>query len=744
MVTALAILGGSSAWAEATPDTGPPICEAPEPGEPIYITEECIDPKFNDGYAFIDIDEVRQVPIPHRFVYGGFRGTDLRFAFYFPAADQYEGRFVHGAVHQLRLTGEVAFPQEIQFAFDSGAYLVETNNGGTDGCLTARDGARRECDPTIIGYRAAAAAAKFSKVVAQEIYGYEHRPYGYIFGGSGGAYQTIASAENTHGVWDGFAPLIMGDPQALVAHFAIRTHAIRVLGDKLDDVVDAMDPGGSGDPYATLNADQAAALREITRFGFPLRGWFNWRDIAAGGYMVTADYVRLLDPTYVEDFWTKPGYLGTEQSTMGDAIRAERIRHNATVLATAPANPPSPAPALPWPSRFDLGPAYPYASVAQYTAGLPPKAFVLDSLPDGDLAAADLVATSGPVAGQSCPLSVLDDERNLVQCGGNSDPDVITGINAGDTVRIDNSFALAFQTQPRHELPPADWGVYSYDQYRKKNGKPIYPQRHVSPGVLGTMGGSGNIADGEFTGKMMVINTLLDQDAYPFPADWYRREVAERVGARKVDDVLRVYFIDHATHVGVPDPTRTVDPSGVYLQAVRDLAAWVEDGTAPPASTRYTIDDQTQVQVPATGVERKGLQPVVNLTVAGGDRVEIGVNDSVELVATVEAPPGTGQVVCVEWDPEGSGQFAGSTPLSGLSPVLYADPTGIANQSVGGSRQCAEGVEPAEKVTVSTTHTYTEPGTYFAVVRGTTQRDANPDDPHTQMGNIARVRIVVS
>lgn len=112
-------------------------------------------------------------------------------------------------------------------------------------------------------------------------------------------------------------------------------------------------------------------------------------------------------------------------------------------------------------------------------------------------------------------------------------------------------------------------------------------------------------------------------------------------------------------------------------------------------------------------------------------------------MATVEAPPGTGTVVCVEWDPEGAGQFASSSPLRGLSPVLYADPTGIANQSIGGAAQCADGVERAEKVTAAITHTYTEPGTYFAVVRGTTQRDGDPSDTLTHMINIDRVRIVV-
>ena len=34
----------------------------------------------------------------------------------------------------------------------------------------------------------------------------EHRPYGYVFGGSGGAYRTVACIENGHDVWDGAVP----------------------------------------------------------------------------------------------------------------------------------------------------------------------------------------------------------------------------------------------------------------------------------------------------------------------------------------------------------------------------------------------------------------------------------------------------------------------------------------------------------------------------------------------------------
>ena len=126
-------------------------------------------------------------------------------------------------------------------------------------------------DTTIRGYRVNAEAAKFSRVVAAEIYG-PHRTYGYLYGGSGGAYQTVTSAEMTTGVWDGFVPYVMGSPQSIPNCFTVRVNALRVLKDKWPSIIDAIEPGGSGDPYAGLNDEERTALEEATRTGFPPAG----------------------------------------------------------------------------------------------------------------------------------------------------------------------------------------------------------------------------------------------------------------------------------------------------------------------------------------------------------------------------------------------------------------------------------------------------------------------------------------
>ena len=93
-------------------------------------------------------------------------------------------------------------------------------------------------DRTIAAYRVNAAAARYSRVVAAEMYG-PHRTYGYAWGGSGGAYRTIGGFENTDGVWDGVVPYVMGSPMAIPNVYTPRLLALRVLKDKFPAIVDA-------------------------------------------------------------------------------------------------------------------------------------------------------------------------------------------------------------------------------------------------------------------------------------------------------------------------------------------------------------------------------------------------------------------------------------------------------------------------------------------------------------------------
>ncbi|UGQ11507.1 Tat pathway signal sequence domain protein [Yinghuangia sp. ASG 101] len=673
-------LGVAVPWAVGVPEAAaaPPtpgrpgasrVCTAPAPGAPMLITEDCDDPRYNR--PFIDVDTWRDTPTRHRFVSGGFTGTAARFAFYLPPPRQYRGRFFQ--ITYPLFTSEEADADDVGFALAHGAYHVRTNMGGAEEGIMSGG-----TDPSVWGYRINAAAAKFSRVVAAGMYG-RHRAYGYLHGASGGAYQTVSALENTVGVWDGGVPCVMGSPNAIPSMFTVRVHALRVLRrrGKLAGILDAVDPGGSGDPYAGLDAEERGALREATRLGFPLPGWWDHATMDTGALPLVAGNVRGLDPTYAADFWSKPGYLGTDPSS---SVAAARVRYEATVVDV-----------LPGASRR----------------------LVLTGVPTGDAAGADLVVTSGAASGSELPLGTV--EGTTVGFGIGADPEAVARIAPGDRVRIDNSWFLALQTYHRHQVPTPD--MYGWNQFRGPDGRPLYPQRDVLVGPTQAFNAGGGRQTGRFHGKMIVLESLVDIDAMPWQADWYRGKARQAFGHR-LDDGFRLWFTDNAQHnstVRAGGEARIVPYLRVLQQALLDLSAWVEKGKPPPAGTNYDVAD-AQVKVPRTAARRKGIQPVVTLTANGRERADVAVGEQVAFTAEVQTPPGAGEIVAAEWDFEGVGTYPTAAGIDRIRPTA----------------------------TVRATYAYSQPGTYFPVIRATAQREGDARTPYTRVQNLARVRVVVT
>ena len=643
------------------------------------VTADSIDPQFNEPY--IEVNEWRTQPVPHRYVHGGFKGTDARFSFYFPPAERYEGRFFHNT-YPMATTADIGpFPiafdvatGDLGFTIASGAYYVQTNLGGADRAPPA--------DPAIAAYRVNAAAAKYSRVVAAQIYG-EHRPYGYLFGGSGGSYQVIGAAESTSGVWDGFVPFVMATPNAIPSLFTVRMHALRVLRsrDKFRTVMDAINPGGSGDPFAGLDEEERAALTEATLMGYPLRGWFNHDTLTSGYFYNVAPLMPMLDPTYNEDFWTKPGYLGSESGSSGPgaSLAGERFHFDTTI-----------------------------AQVIER----PAKEFVLTSVPDRDFSDAHLVILSGASAGQSIPIASIHGNRIGFAFAANQA--AVNGVQSGDRVRIDNSWTLALQTYHRHQVPTPD--MVGWNQFRDRSGKPIYPQREVLIGPITAAGTAGCIPSGHLQGKMLVLQCLMDIDALAWQADWYRSQVQQALGSG-FEDSFALWFIDHAQHDNPATKqalAHTVSFQGALQQALRDVSAWAEKDVRP-TDTQYEVID-SQVTVPGTALQRRGIQAVVELQANGGARTNVKVNQPVRFTATIEVPPDAGKVVAAEWDFEGTGD--------------YPEPSRIDT--------------PQPLIKLSATHSFANPGTYFAVLRATSQRQGDATTPYGRVQNIARVRVVVT
>jgi hypothetical protein len=662
--------------------------------------------------VYIDVDEWRDKPVRHRYVHGGFKtaadsmsqDTDLRFAMYFPPKEQYQGRFfqyiqpVSGNEHIVE-TPEYADPSySVGFAVESGAYLVVSNLGKLD-FLPASD-------PNITMFKASAAVAEASRIIANSMYG-PHRPYGYAWGGSGGAYKTLACIENTSGVWDGAVPFVHGTPVSLINNFTVQAHALRILRDKLPAIIDAVEPGGSGDMYAGLSDVQRAALLEVTKFGFPPRSWFNYEKIAFGYTGVGASMlgvVTLFDSSYFNgDFWTLPGYLGHDHP---ESFTGERIVNYQTSITKPITADECRAMGVP----LSLSAGQPEnASI--------PAAFTVNSLPAGNLRGASIKFDGGAAAGSTAYVAGVF--GNVLSIGYGYGFQGLAMAQPGDPVTIDNSVYLAVQTYHRHQTAPPEY--YVYDQYRNQDGTPIYPQRQVQLAPLFNQGSQ----SGKFDAKIIVVQNLMDEISFSWQADWYRTRVKAAQG-NKLNDVYRLWHVDHAMHTPPPavapgDPrpaltTHIINYGPVLEQALRDLAAWVELGTEPPASTAYDIVDG-QVQVPATAAERMGVQPVVRVTANGGDRADVKVGHEVKFSAVIETPPNAGAVVEAEWDFEGAGDFPVTQPLKNTTST---------------------------HVEVQTTYRFSAPGTYFPALRASSHRTGDAQTPYARIQNLGRVRVVVT
>jgi len=652
---------------------------------------ESVDQTFAKPY--VDIDEIRDAPHPHRFMHGGFEGTDTRFAIYFPMAETYQGRFFQYItpvpLDENLAQFEVGDADRIGFSFQAGAFCLETNNGG----MTYIAGTMG--DPTIGGFRANAASAIFAKELAQTVYG-DHRVYGYAYGGSGGAYRTLGCAENTSGVWDGFAPHVLGSPMAVPNVFSVRMHAQRVLKDKFKGIVDALEPGGSGDPYANLTDEEAEALREVTRMGFPMQSWFAHETMGTQAFGTLYPAIVALDPEYFSDFWTKPGYLGSDPRS---SIHKARMQLEATVVeivrrdTAAMAN-----------SGVDD------AFMGHANAGTV-VALRLDSNDLVDLPGIAMTVTSGVHAGATVAMESVIGGLAKIDNPEFSQP--LGQISVGDTVRLDNSNFLAAQTYHRHQVPGREYSVW--EQFLGEDGEPRYPQRELL-GPKFAIGAAGHLPNGNFSGKMILVESLLDREAYPWQADWYRSRVIEHLGAT-TGDHFRLWFTENALHgadAGDSFPTHTVQYGGVLHEAMYQLVDWVERGISPSASTEYRVVDG-QVQVPQNASDRHGVQPTLSLFANGGNRADVAIDQELDLQVQAQLPDGRPGFVRVDWDLDTDGEL-----------------------------EVSETATPGLTLSASKKISFSKPGTYFVGVRVAAQREEMHGTPFGLLENVARARVVVA
>lgn len=679
------------------------------------------DPAFQNPY--IDADEMRERVLedgrvlPYRYIHGGFAEKGVKFIFCFPPKEAYKGRFYQylspfpGPDEEVASLNKTRENDVIAFSLMNGAYYVESNMGSTQMFGGSSD-------PHLV-WKSSAAVAEYSRVKAMEIYGCE-RPYGYVHGGSGGGYKTMACIENTC-AWDGAVPYVIGSPVSLPNTITLHVQGQRTLRHAFAKIVDALDAGGSGNMYEGLTEDEQKMLGEITAMGFPPRAWYLEAEgmTDPGALPVLSPGVKMADPQYFEDFWKVEGYLGADPQS--NAVR-DRLQFTGVVKSVHVPGEKIEAEA----GGNNVDDAWKKMLTDGKDAWIE-----LKEVPTGEdlyLQGVTISFETGAAVGKELLLGEIRGNHLVIgMCYGMDDlPGVLSLVKPGDVVTLDNSDYIAIQSYYRHQTP-ADTSFTAWDQFRNEDGTPKLP---VRPNVLGYgMTGTGTVQDGCIQGKTIVIQSLMDESTCPWCGDWYRRKVIESKGN---ENDFRIYYMDRCMHgdVDAMENNMVVNYMGALRQALLDISDWVERGIEPKASTNYRLVDG-QIIPAKTAKERKGLQPTVELLANGETCAHVKAGESVNFTACVEVPEGAGKVTAVDYDfvADNSLNFANM----GTPKKFFTHPGTFERTETDGLQGAVSAIS----------HVYEEPGTYFASVRVKVNRNGDASDPFTQIKNLARVRVIV-
>lgn len=683
------------------------------------------------GTAFIDVDEWREEPRRHRYVHGGFEGTHTLFSVYLPPAELYQGRafqYLEGGAggHEnlIAMGGYpgMGFSWMFDVVFDDlGGVLLESNQGHYH-----NEGLGFANDVELFG--ASAESARFAKFLAAEMYG---RPvhHCYVWGGSGGGVRSAYCLENAPDVYAGASPhvwwpSVRGTSGGAQPWSAWANWWLYARG-KRQQIMDATEPGGSGNAFAPLTNDEREALSALYRRGYP-RGAESqlW---SFGPWLFTMYGLKVSDPTYYHDFWNTAGYLGADSlDRLRPVLVDERFRVERVHTADASDN-----------TVMLVGNIRMASAGAVSTPGVTrgaSYAIELDRALDDPqkLCMAKVTVTTGTAAGREVYVSLV--EGNTLFGFGEMAPDLFDGVAPGDEVHVDNHDFIAFAYLYRYDVD-----IDSYTQ-ADADGQPRFPPEHgglrgetvdhrpVFP-QRGIRGSRTRDHTGVFEGKMIVVLAALDSMCWPGPSSYYSRIVRNAMGSRAADQ-FRQWWVEGSGHGApaflgpavTPDKdagvwnNRLVDYDGVTAEALRQLAAWAEDGQLPAASTGYHLTEDGGLVLATTPEARAGVQPLVRVAANAGARAEVRVGESVTFAGVAVQPPGAGSIVAAEWDFEGRGEFEpAAATIDGASP----------------------------RCDVQASHTYARPGTYFAALRvGAHSQGAKGRGPAAR--NLARVRVVVT
>lgn len=675
------------------------------------------------GAPYIDRDEWMDVDgTRFRYVHGGFDGTDTRFSFYFPPTETYQGRFISWIEggqggEESNALGSMLGVVTPRFGAEVGAIIVESNQGhiGADlaGCLG---------DSTVLCWRASAESARYMKQLASEMYG-SAPDFGYVTGGSGGGVRSINCFERSD-LWNGAVPFVMPHPGQGV-FFSFLADVVRLLTtEERTALAERTGLGGSGDPFGGLTSEQSEALATLYRAGFPRGAEFVLSNPFEAILVWSWHSSELMDhdPTYWDEFWTVPGYAGADRAASFDPYlleeksRVARVVTGGELLATATAEQ--------WAAAGAAGVIGPMMGM---TAPDTPFAIVVEGLESQGLqlaTGAKVHVGSGVGAGRTVVCLGAVGDVLVCSASGEDGNLLFDEVEVGDEVTITNRDFLAYclyhRTQTDLDLDQFGEHYPEFEQH-VVDGKPVHPTR-ATFGFEAVMVSSRYHYD--WTGKMIICQNLNDVGTWPVGAVNYHQRLVKLRGESATDRDFRLWWFDHAAHIpGSMFPsatrphasTRLIDYEGCVQQGLRDVIAWVEDGTEPPASAAYTHESTGAVRLPERAADRLGIQAVVTLSIDGQSVATATPGELVSLTLDVEVPTGTGRIIAVDWDLTGDGVWTAEHAIDGTQSSLQ----------------------------LAREHRYPDAGTYWPTVRVTSHRDGDTDAATCRISNLGQARIDV-
>jgi hypothetical protein len=501
----------------------------------------------------------------------------------------------------------------------------------------------------------------------------------YLFGSSGGGWRSLSQLERYPETYDGAGmrnPAI--EPRHLTYTYTVLDHFLPVIRSKLGQIIAARDRNEVALPF--LTAAEREALNRIYAAGAAVGSEFKFEQAAASSVTLGYPAFRLFDPTYLDDFWSTPGYAGH-----AGEVHSEVIEGITGSVSTAGA-----------------------PNAAGYVLSFRDDAA---SFGGGAIKGWRVTFTSGALAGQRFHVSA----NTATQISVSGYAGALNGIAPGDQYVLSNRDFVAWQRYHEH-IAQCEFPEYAGDCNGLSPKRPQRPARVQQAYATHGATLSGRI-------RKPVVSTAQDLDhlVYPPIIARYFDRVRDVLGA-KASDMLRVYWNENHSH-GNPlagEANRMVERDSSWHAAFQYMVRWVETGTPPPPDTVVTVAPGA-VEFPASASERKGIQPTVVATANAGRRITVPSGSLVALDGLAQSP--IGKIARYDWDFEGNSSYDCSSDAS------------------SGLALCAGGFVPAASVSTPAWRTYATAGTYTATLR--VHDDSDFPGPFDGIENLSRVVIVV-